>query len=460
MAGLFDAISMAKQSLMAQQWAIATTGHNIANVNTPGYTRQRAELVPAELPMEVTCGFIGMGVDVAEIARLRNRYLDRQVLYEEQNLGFLDFQNTALSQVEIILGETSGNGLSGVLNDFWASWSDLANDPENSAVRIALQQKGAELSQNLNNLYTDLTSQQQALDTQLTGLVNQINQKTSQIASLNKTISSLVLQGQNPNDLMDQRDLLIEGLASLVNIEMQDESDGTISIWLGGQILVNNDSAQSLNLQVYSSSTGQLHSVVWNTNGKEADFLSGQVASLLLVRDEVIPELLSGLDEFAVGLVESVNAIHQTGYSLDGSTGLDFFNPATTGAANIALSQEISLDADKIAASADGSAGNGEIALAIFNLQNQMVIGNDLSTLNEYYAALVADVGALAQTAQNELAQSETALQQLQNWQMSAEGVSLDEEMANLVRYQQAYTALSKFLATADTMLEQLLAVV
>ena len=123
MASLFDAVYLAKRSLMAHQWAMMTSSHNVANVNTPGYTRQRAELEPFTPPLEVPGGFIGMGTDVGEITRLRNRYLDRQVLAERENQGFLDFENTALSQVETILGETSGYGLSGILDEFWTSWA-------------------------------------------------------------------------------------------------------------------------------------------------------------------------------------------------------------------------------------------------------------------------------------------------------------------------------------------------
>lgn len=460
MASLFDAIAMAKRSLMAQQWAMHTTGHNVANVNTPGYTRQRAELSNAPPPLEIPGGLIGMGVEVSEISRLRNRYIDRQVLKERQNQGFLDFQNTALSQVETILGETSGYGVSGILDEFWSCWSDLANDPENSSARVALQQKGEQLAQNLNNLYFDLEDQQKELDFQLSGLVTQVNQKASQIASLNTAISLAVAQGNTPNDLMDQRDLLVDELSNLANVQTQDESDGTMSIWLGGQILVYRDTSQTLVLKEMSGNTGaKLHEVVWSYNDQAVNLQSGQIAGLLLVRDEVIPELMSGLDQFALNLVSSVNAIHQTGYGLDGSTGLNFFDANTTGAGDIALATEVAQDEDKIAASADGSPGNGDIALAIYNLQNDLVMEGGTSTLNGYYASLASDVGALKQAGETELMESEVAMQQLENWQLSAEGVSLDEEMANLIKFQQTYTALSKVLMTVDEMLTTLLSI-
>ncbi len=458
MAGLFDAINAAKRSLMVQQWAIMTSSHNVSNVNTPGYTRQRAELQSFKPPLEVPGGLIGMGADVGEITRLRDRYLDRQVLAERENQGFLQFENTALSQVETILGETSGYSISGILDEFWSCWSDVANEPENSSVRIALQQKGVQLAQSLNDVHSDLENQQSELDFQLSGYVGQINQIAAQIASLNDAISDQVMQGNTPNDLMDQRDLLAAELAQYADIEVQDESNGSMSVWLGGQILVYQDSAQQLSLQNVPGTEGKLHQVVW-TNGQAANFQSGQVAALLLVRDEVIPELLSGLDTFALALASEVNALHRTGYGLDGSTGLDFFDANTTGAADIALSQEVAEDEGKIAASADGSTGNGEIALAIFNLQNELAMEEGTTTLGGYYATLAADVGALKQGAENELMESELALQQLESWQTSVEGVSLDEEMANLVRYQQAYTAVAKFLSAIDEMLQVLIAV-
>lgn len=459
MAGLFDAISLAKRSLMAQQWAMTTSAHNVANVNTPGYTRQNAVLETFNPALEIPRGLLGMGVDVGEITRMRNRYLDRQVMEEKENQGFLYFENTALSQVETILGETSGYGISGVLDEFWACWSDLANDPENSSVRVALQQKGSQLAQSLNDVYNDLTNQQKELDSQLSGFTGQVNQLSSQIASLNHQISLQTNQGMMPNDLLDQRDLLIDDLSSLVNITVQDESNGSATIWLGGQILVYNDSAQALALKEISGSGGKLREVVWASNNSKVNIQSGQVGGLLLVRDKVIPELIAGLNEFTLALVAEVNAIHQTGYDLDGSTGLNFFDPGTSGAQNIALSTEVAQDEGNIAASADGSIGNGEIALAIFNLQNELVMSGQTDTLSGYYASLAADVGALKQAAEDELQQSEIALSQLENWKMSAEGVSLDEEMAKLVQFQQTYTALAKYLSAIDQMLSVLLSI-
>ncbi|TKJ40280.1 flagellar hook-associated protein FlgK [candidate division LCP-89 bacterium B3_LCP] len=453
MAGLFDAVNLAKRSLMAQQWALTTASHNMSNVNTPGFTRQRAVLEAFKEPLEIPGGLIGMGSDVGEITRLRNRYLDRQVLDERQNQGFLEFENTALSQVETILGETSGYGLSGVLDEFWSCWSDVANEPENTAVRVALQQKGEQVAQNLNNLYSDLITQQKELDQQLSGYVNEINMKAAQIASLNDTIAQQVSQGFSPNDLMDQRDLLIDGLAKIANIEMQDESNGSTSIWLGGQILVYKDSAQQLSLKERTDSLAKVHDVVWAGSGNSVNLQSGEAAALLFVRDEVIPELMSGLDQFAVALSSQLNALHSTGYGLDGSTGNNFFNPDTTGAADIALSLEVSQDVAKIAVSADGSVGNSDIANQIYDLQNELVMNQNTATLGGFYASLATDVGALKQTAEMELMESDVSMQQLENWQTSAEGVSLDEEMANLVRYQQVYTAMAKFLNTVDEML-------
>jgi flagellar hook-associated protein 1 FlgK len=459
MAGLFDAISLAKRSMMSQQWAQMITGHNIANVNTPGYSRQRPDLEAYQQTLEIPGGMLGMGSDVAEITRMRNRYLDRQVLSEQQNNGFLQFQSAGLSQIETILGETSGGGLSGILDEFWASWSDVANDPENSSARVALQMKGQELTQNINGVYQNLQAQRRDLDTQLSYMVSDINQISTQIANLNSAISEAVSQGQLPNDLMDQRDLLVDQLAGLANIQTQDENNGSVTVWLGGQNLVYRDTTQSLALREMSGAGDILHEVIWSGSGLEVNFQSGEVAGLLLVRDQAIPELMSGLDQFAVGLAQNVNAIHQTGYALDGTTGLSFFNPSTTGAGNIALSAEVQLNADNIAASSDGNAGDGSIALAIFNLQNELVMDEGQATINQYYASLAADLGSLTQAAETELEQSDVVLDQARLWQASAEGVSLDEEMANMVKYQTTYGALAKFVVTVNEMLDTLLAI-
>jgi flagellar hook-associated protein 1 FlgK len=258
---------------------------------------------------------------------------------------------------------------------------------------------------------------------------------------------------------MDQRDLLIDQVAGLANVQVQDEGDGTISIWLGGQILVYRDTAQQLILREKSGESASLHEVAWANSNTLVNFQSGEIAGLLLVRDEAIPELHSGLDEFAVALVQNVNSLHQTGYSLTGQSGLDFFDPNTTGIHNIALSAEILQDDNNIAASGDGSAGDGSMALALFNLQNSLVMDDGTATLNQYYASLSADLGSLSQAAESEVMESEVSLQQLENWRTSAEGVSLDEEMANMVKFQQSYAAMANFMGTVDEMLTVLLTI-
>jgi len=456
---LFDAIDIAKRSLMAQQWAMNTTMHNASNVNTPGYTRQRPDM-EAFTPAEKFNGqFFGMGSDVVSITRMRNQYLDRQLLAERENMGFLDFQNTSLSQVESILGETSGYGLSGILDECWSAWSDVANDPENSSSRTALQQKGNQLANNLNGLYNDLKDQQRELDNQLAGEISQVNSIAAQIANLNDAIASQANQGGTPNDLMDQRDLLVSQLSTLVDIETQYENDGNMTVWLSGQILVYDDTSQKLQLDEIPNDEAKLHKVVWAHNGSQVTVRSGEMAALMLVRDEVIPELINNLDEFTTGLVENLNAIHVNGYGLDGSSGNYFFDPNTTGAKDISLSAEVLQSTDKIAASSDGTPGNNDIALEIYGLQNELVMENSTTTIGGYYGAIVAEMGALKQSAQDELNQGEIKMQQLENWQTSVEGVSIDEEMANLVRYQQAYTAIAKFLATTDEMITTLLAI-
>lgn len=457
MAGLFDALSLAKRSLMTAQWAQMITGHNISNANTPGYSRQRPDLEAYQQALEVPGGLIGMGSDVSEITRMRNRYIDRQVLSEEQHNGFLQFQSSGLSQVETILGETSGGGLSGILDEFWASWSDVANDPENSAARVALQMKGQELAQNLNGLYNNLQAQRRDLDNQLTSMVSQINAIAVQIANLNTAISSAVSQNQIPNDLLDQRDLLVDQLSGLANVQTQGEDDGTLTVWLGGQNLVYRDTTQVLALREQPGEGDKLHQVIWQGNSLPVDFEAGQVAGLLQVRDETIPQLMSGLDEFAVGLAQNVNALHETGYSLDGTTGIDFFDPNTTGAGNIALSAEVEQNADNIAASSDGNAGDGSNALAIFNLQNALVMDDGQATLNQYYASLATNLGSQTQASQSELEQSDAVLDQARMWQASAESVSIDEEMANMVKYQQNYAAVAKFVGTVNDMLDTLM---
>jgi len=456
MAGLIDALILGKHSLMANTLAMSTTGHNVANVNTPGYTRQKA-IFEAGIPLETIHGFIGMGVQISDINRYRDDYLDRQVLIEKQNNGFLDFQNTSLAQVEAILGETSGYGISGILEDFWSAWSDVANDPESHASRIPLQQKAAQLTVCLNNMTQELRNHQLEIDYEVKTFVDEINQKAELVGSMNKTISQAMAQGQSMNDLMDQRDLLIDELAELANITVVSDDNGVKNVWLGGDNLVYHEAVQELDLVTTGTVSDQLNTVIWKATGNEANFQSGKLGGILYVRDAVIPELQGQLDQFALGLVSNINQLHVSGYGLDGSTGNYFFDYNTTGAGNIALSTQVLNDVNKIAASSDGSAGNGTVALNIYNLQNDLVMESGTETLTGFYAAIVTDLGAIKQNGEVELMESETALTQLENWKSSVESVSLDEEMARLIQYQQSYNALAHFMTITREMLSKVM---
>ena len=454
MTTLSGMLDLSRRALSAHQLALAVVGHNTANVNTPGFSRQRVQLSPS-WHLQLVQGTLGTGVNVLGIEQIHDNLLDISLRQGYSDFSQWEAIDGSLQSLENIFGDVSDTGgLGDLLTEFWNGWQDVANDPENLTARSALRQNSESLCSEFNRLHSQFTSQCHSHDQEIVVRAGEINSLASGIADLNQRISDVENVGGQANDLRDQRNNLLNELASIANIQMADQPNGQINVYIGGQILVQGNQSMTIATQERSVPNGVVHDLVWQDGGSAVVVSGGQLAGLIEMRDEQIPELIERLDELVNTLVTQVNSVHQAGFGLNGSSGNNFFNPNTTGAGDIALSGEVLASLEVIAASASGAPGDNTTALAIAGLQNELLMENGTATMGDYYANLVSEVGIVRQNATFRYNQEQASLEQLENQRESISGVSLDEEMTNLIQYQQAYEAAARLVVTVSQMMD------
>lgn len=449
-------MDIARRALSAQQTGLNVTGHNISNVNTPGYSRQRLSL-ESNNPGLTEWGFIGTGVSIQSIDRIRDSYIDFEIRTEKQNLGRWEYRERVLTEIEGIFSEPSDSGLAAVLTNFWDSWSELANNPQSGSAREWVRQVGGHLVNAFNYLHKRLTDLQSNLDKELRLGLEEVNALLYQIGDLNEKIGSSEGRGLTANDYRDRRDKLLADLSELVGVRVSERDDGMVTVTLSGQILVERDNVVELSIKERGINYIAVSDPVWTYDGSLISLGNGRLHGIVEMRDEVIGEQYAKLDEMATALVDRVNELHRTGYGMNGTSGINFFDNNTTGARNIALDVNILDDAWKIAASQDGAPGDGNVALQIFDLREAKIVSGNAVTVDDFYAAMMGTLGVQTQEATFMRENQELMVQQLENQQSSVSGVSLDEEMTNLIRYQHAYEAAARLISTVDEMMRAVL---
>ena len=450
-------LDLGRRALYSNQIALAVIGHNTANVNTLGYSRQRAQLSPS-MSLPTVLGAIGTGVNVLGIQQIHDSLLDRNIRDGYSNTAQWQAIDGSLQTLENIFGDvTDTSGLSDLLSDFWNGWQDVANDPENLTSRADLRQTGESMCSEFNRIFNSLMSEQQDLDQELQVRVGEINTLASAVANLNEQIAEIEGAGGQANDLRDQRVSLLNNLSGLVDTQVSEGSNGQVNVYIGGQILVQDNLSVAITTVERSIPGGSVHDLVWSDGGASVDVSGGQIAGLIEMRDERIPEVVDRMDELANAMVLQVNSLHQAGYGLNGASGNDFFNPESSGAGNMSLSGAVLDSLEVIAASGSGAPGDNSNALAIAGLQNELLMENGTATIGDYFANMVSEVGVVRQNSTFRCNQEEATLYQLENQRESISGVNLDEEMTNLIQYQQAYEAAARLVNTVSQMMDTVL---
>lgn len=461
--GLSIGLDTAVKALRAHQLAVDIAAHNIANANTPGFSRQRVLLRPIGFDAVDSwggglLGRPGLGVDASDVQRVRDVFLDYQQRNAISQREQARAQAGALERAELVFNDPSDEGLSALLSQFWNAWHDVANDPESSAARTTLVHVTATLAGRIRRAHSNLLHQQSNLNDRVKAVASEINAATEEIAKLNQQIQQVELMGQPANDLRDRRDLLLDRLSEIGNISYQEAEDGTVTVVFGdditdpAQLLVSGNTFR----EVAAVDVGGFYEIQFTDSGDPVDVDSGELRGLLDARDTDFPALVAKLDDLAKALIDQVNAIHGTGFGLDGVDGRDFFTG--TGAADIAINSELVDDPYKIgAASAADAPGDGSIALQLANLQFVAQASLGGRSIDEYYADMVATLGADVSRNQGLAKSNELLTNHLEALRQSVQGVNIDEEVTNLAAAQYAYQAAARVVTTIDQMLDTLI---
>lgn len=543
MASLTSVLDIAKTALLTSQKAINVTSHNISNANTPGYTRQTAVLEAMD-PVNSGGLFYGTGVNVSSIERVYDNFQTVQLRGADSNLSRFESNGTVLKTLETAFNDFNGSGLSSSIDAFFNSFQDVANSPSTTAERSALLSNASILSDRFNAIDSTIRTNLTNFNSEIESQVKQINSVASQVAELNRQISTVEIAGVSANDLRDKRDTLLDSLSKMVDITTRENKTGEVDVYIGGgSFLVAGVKASPLSVDV-NKDNPELYNIISNGTVMN-DRINGGSLKGIIDGSRYYQQTQDRLNVLAASLVKAVNVAHRQGYGLDGSTGADFFaapsvytkasafntggavitggavtdqslltlndyevrfsdpthynvvnktansivtsglytsgspivfdgltftitdNTGTPGAGdafevsatkNSARNIAVSLtDPKKIAASASAATlpGDNRNALALAGLKDSASASG--STFNDYYNALVSDIGFKAGEAGTNYDAQQKVTEQLQTARDSLSGVSLEEEAVNLVKLQKSYEAAAKVMATADKMLDALL---
>ncbi len=452
---LFSGINLALQSLLSQQQAIDVVNHNVANANTPGYHRQEAVLAatvpysPAGMEHSWGSGQMGTGVMVEQIKRYSLDFMDSRYRQEQAKASQSTTSQSVLDQVEATLAENSTDGLVPKLDQFWSSWQTLSADPTNMALRSDLHDKAASLANAFHQRATGLVAIQKDQDQAVIQRVDEINNDAAQIATLNQQISHVLSTGDAPNDLLDQRAQLLDRLSELTGATSSVQANGEAIVSIGGHALVVGHDTFQLNAAP-DPANGNMAKVGW-ADGATFTASTGELGGLLQVRDQIIPDQLTGLNDLAGKLIERVNQLHQTGYGLNNATKQDFFTGAD--ASDINLSTAMDTLENIAASSASGTVGDGSIAMQIADIQSELLMNGGTTTLNQFYNVQATSLGSLIKQNQDDATSHASIAKSLSDQRESVSGVSLDEEAAIMVKFQRAYQASARMMSVMDDLL-------
>ncbi len=619
MQSAFAGIELGKRGLVSHSQGLVTVGHNITNASTEGYSRQRVELRAVDplydpaLNREETPGQIGQGVSVASVTRIRDEILERRIVAGANAEGYWATQEKFLLMLERVYNEPEDISVRGLMDRFWESWQELSLHPEETAARQAVLQRGQTLMDGIHQRYRSLSDLRSMLEDEIQTAVGRVNTIIADIGALNEQIVKVKAMGDNPNDLLDRRDLLVSELSGLVDITTDGRDPNEFTIHTSGLRIVQGAKVHRFSLALDPDNDG-FSRVVWGETGQTARFAGGKLAALLDLRDGTVREEVQNLDMMSVNFIDLVNEIHREGYGLSGRTGLEFFTeyPFITNASGnydrngdgafdssyifrltganalearaqlglegtltlsgpsgnvtvryfptdtvealvsrinnsgaevvarldregrltlkgapaadpsqpdfvirhvedsgrfltgyagilgesgpdgafrwdradavlalrgdgayavaplahpsgwIEINPELRNDPGSVAAAfavdgRPGVPGDGSAALAIASIRNSSVMIGRTTTFDDYFADTVARIGLLGENAERALETHTVIMKELRDMQQSISGVNIDEELAQMIKFQHGYAAAARFITEFDKMLDTII---
>ena len=444
----FRVLGTGVSGLTAAQRQMEVVSHNVANVNTPGYTRQRVELVTS-LPAPGTYGvrgdgMRGTGVTVADVIRIRSELTDTAYRAEVAVGAGADARAEVLSRAEQVLGPVDA-GLPSSLSAFWAAWDQLALAPTDEASRQGVLDAAAGIATQIRSAAAQLGRVEAETLAKAAESVDEVNRLADDIAVLNGAVADAIVGKQAPNDLLDQRDRLVDQLVALTGGTVRTGDLGSADVYVGNQAIVRGVDVEHLRLSPAAPAA-----LTWATDTVPAR-AGGRVGALIELSQGTLPGLRAELDALAAGLRDTVNAAHAAGFDLDGAAGGPLF--AATSAADLAVHPAVTTR--RLAASAGGRPNDGNNALAVAGLRTAPAVGD--RTVLQAVQGLAGRLGGMAANAARASDAAATVVGDLEMERAGISSVSINEEMADMVRFQRAYEAAARVMTVADEMLDRLI---
>lgn len=489
-----DLFSIGSSSLRTSKKQLSTTSHNIANANTEGYSRQIAT-TSTNIPVQEGHNVFGTGVNIQSVRRVHDQLIEKKVNHANTTDKFNEERNFQLTRLEEVFNELNSDGLNKVLNRFFNSFRELSNQPENEVVRSLVRDNAKIVVKDFHRLSESITEIKEDMDRRVSGSVEDINSLATTVAELNKEITRIENTGGESGDLRDQRDNAVRSLSDFFKINTYEDEKGqyVVNIVGAGSLVAGGAVNEIIAKQVGDGEKGS-----YSDEGRtEISFkakqggtpltnslATGTLGAALKTRNNELMELRDHMDHLANGLVHSTNAIHRRGFihgdiptDQNGNvrqdpnnpnqkqfTGINFFKePLNLERASeyIELSDAVKSDLNNIATGLEpNSPGDNRIAIAISKLQHEKILGEGSKTLEEGYLESVGKIGLSTRKSSIDKEQSEGILAQAKSIKERLSGVSLDEEAANMVKYQHTYDASAKMIKAADEMFDSVLGMV
>lgn len=440
----FEGLHISRSGVAASQRALEVIGHNIANVSTPGHSRQRVEQSSTERigpSLVLGPGANGTGVTVDAVTRVREFVLDANVRSELANAGGADIGVRTLSEIERALGPYA-DGLGESLTAFFNAWEELSLDPTSTTTRSQVLDTAEALGSSVRSASTEVSAVHAANLSSASAMLEEQNTFLVEVSRLNGEIRAQQAVGQNPNGLLDQRDRLLDTLASTVGASVHMHDDGMINVSVGGYEVVRGTNHTPLDI-------AGVPATLQTPEGTSIS-AGGQLGALLIEGSSATTGVIAELDALALAIRDAVNTQHALGFDANGVAGSNLF--AGTDAATLEVSSGFTTDL--LAASASGAANDGNHALSISGLRSQ---AGPEGTLHEQARAIIGRVGSAVLTARSRAEATEGVLSALEATRASVSGVNLDEELTMLLQYQRAYEASARVMTSVDEMLDVLI---
>jgi len=496
----FMGLETSKRGLFTQQSALYTTGHNISNANTLGYSRQRVNMEATAgfpgvgLSAGTMPGFLGTGVQAGSIQRIRDSFVDHQYRQESTKLGYWDTKSKAISQMEDVLNEPSHYGLQKSLSEFWSSLQALSTNPENSGAREVAIQRGIAVADSFNYMHKSLTEIQTNLGKEIGITTKEVNSILQQISELNEQIIKVEPNGYMPNDLYDARDTLLDQLSAIVPIETEYVKSGGRALAIAeGAVTVKIKTTDATIEVVNGNSFSEMSVTPADGEGNPIGLVegftfggaplniekmseSGKMKSLVdsygYVEGGVVkglyPGMIAELDKMAMAFADKFNEVHKEGSDFEGGDGTVFFvekgttNVGGINAGNIYVNQAIITKPSLIAVAtkptdAGGEVGNGKNAMKLSNIQFEKLVILDNATVQSFFQGIIGKIGVDGEQSNRLAFNTATLLGAVEHRRASISSVSLDEEMTDMIRFQQAYNASARMITVVDETLDKII---